>query len=486
MSDTGTTNPLLNEVVTFIQNDIPGFEAGTYKLQLTQTLVDGADGGGTINEDPIALDYKFAVSGDRFAFAQPDSAVFAVFPPDTASGAWDTVFPHAVFPLSNLPWIRSPTKAHPEPNAVGDIPTWLYVLLLDDDDAKAGNFSLDPATGVIGDLFPASFYSKSSLKSGVSYFSDGGDATALEPGQAMDSPIQYLDVPLSLFWQVAPTLADLALMAHVREVSFIQKPTISSVTDVGQPAGAFSIVFGNRLPQDGANTRCYLVSLEALEDYLPTSPDGGAPKAGQDGRQLLRLAVLRSWRFRSTGQPATFVDALLALNQDDAAPSGEKRTVLQLPYAGANAALQAGFEMGYVPLNTVMRTGEDTLSWYRGPLAPYANAVVPPALPVTSPDAALIFDPTTGMFDMSYGTAWTIGRMVALQDQSFSVPLYGWKQGVHQKLLASVSGGILAQRLAALSATPLPMHVAARVPELDTASFDSAHHLILHALAGRD
>lgn len=476
-------DPLLNEVVTFIQNDVPGFEAGTYRLQLAQTLIDSADGGGTINQDPIALSYDFAVSGDRFAFAQPDSAVFAVFPPDTASGAWDTVFPHAVFPLSNLPWIRSPTRTHPEPDAVGDLPTWLYVLLLDDEDAGAGNFSLDPATGVIGDLFPASVYPQSSLGAGVSYFSDGGDASALEPGQAMDSPIAYLDVPLSLFWQVAPTIADLALMAHVREVSFVQKPTIPSVTDVGQPIGTFSIVFGNRLPQDGVNTRCYLVSLEALADYLPTAQDGGAPQQGQDGSQLLRLAVLRSWRFRSTGQPASFVDSLLALN-DGTQSDGKKRTVLQRAYAGANPALQAGFEMGYVPLNTVMRTGEDTLSWYRGPLAPYANAVVAPALPVPSPDAALIFDPTTGLIDMSYGAAWTIGRLVALQDQSFSVPLYGWKQRIHRGLLASVSGGILAQRLATLSTTALPPQVSARIGQGDLASFGNAQHLVLHALAG--
>ncbi|MET3724604.1 hypothetical protein [Sphingomonas trueperi] len=483
MSDTSSTDQLLNEVVTFIQNDIPGFEAGTYRLKIAQTLTDS--NGATINEEPIDLHYDFAVAGDRFAFAKPDSAVFAVFPPDNSSGQYDTVFPHAVFPLTNLPWLRSPTKTHPEPDAVGDIPTWLWVMLLDDvDAANNGSFVLDPVTGVIGDLFPISVYPQSTLGGNVSYFSNGGDASDLEPGQAMDSAIQFVDVPLALFRQIAPTIDDLRLMAHVREVSFLTKPTITSVTDVGQPAGAFSIVFGNRLPQDGSNTRCYLVSLEGLQDYLPADCKAEV-QTGDEGRAI-RLAVLRAWRFRSTGSPASFVDSLLALNEGAIGPNGHKRTVLQLPYAGDNAALKAGFEMGYVPVDTVMRTGEQTISWYRGPLAPYPNPAAPPVLPLPAPDAGLIFDPTTGMFDMSYAAAWTIGRLVALQDQSFSVPLYSWKQGLHQQLMTHVSGQILAERLASLSPPVLPEHVSLRLEQPGVTSFERAYPLLMHALAGRE
>ncbi|KEP70000.1 hypothetical protein DL1_21100 [Thioclava dalianensis] len=495
-----TQETLLDMDVTFIQNDIPGFEAGIYRLSLSQELSD--DTGATINDAPIELTYDFAVSGDRFAFAQPDQSVFAVFPPDNSSGEYDAVFPHAVFPQSNLPWLRSPTKTHAEPDALGDIPTWLWVMLLDEGDV-AESAALEPKAGVIGDLFPQSVYDKSTLGTGESYFSDGGDLSDLEPGQTMESAIQYIDVPLSLFWELAPTLPDLALMAHVREVSLIEKPTIAKISDQGVALGKFSIAFGNRLPQNSANSRCYLVSLEGLEDYLPTSEDGGAPTSHQDGAQLLRLAVLRHWRFRSTGQPAGFVNALLDLNAGTQNASGEKRTVLQLPYEGSNPTLKAGFEMGYVPLDTQMRTGEKTLSWYRGPLAPYATQVAPPDLPLSSADAGLIFDPTSGMFDMSYASAWTIGRLIALQDQSFSVPLYVWKRDIHHQLLASVSGDILAAHLADLAPVALPQALATRLglpatrnaaaqlsatseaPLNATRSFNAAHHLMIHALAGR-
>lgn len=501
--DTGSArNPVLDTVVTFIQNDIPGFEAGIYRLNLGQEITSSE--GAAVNDAPIALTYDFAVAGDRFAFAQPDQTVFAVFPPDTSSGQYDTVFPHAVFTQSNLPWLRSPTKDHPEPDAAGDLPTWLWVLLLDDSDATANpGLTLDPQTGVIGDLFPTTVYPGSSLGDGVSYFSGGGDASDLEPGQTMDSPIQFIDLPPDLFGHLAPSLDDLRVMAHVREVSLIQKPTMAGISDTGVPTGRFSIAFGNRLPQDGANTRCYLVSLEAMEDHLPGGPSGAASATG-----WLRLAVLRSWRFRTTGQPAGFVDALMALNSGTENKAGEKRTALQLPYAGDNSVLQAGFEMGYVPLDTVLRTGEKTLSWYRGPLAPYAPVSQPPKLPLPSADAGLGFDPTTGLFDMSFAAAWTIGRQIALQDQSFSVPLYVWKRTLHQRLLASVSAGILAERLADLGPVTLPEGLAARFaafaaarageagngeagagPALaeapDGESFAAAGHLIMHMLAER-
>lgn len=479
-------NPMLDTVVTFIQNDIPGFEAGLYRLSIGQELTSAE--GTVVNDAPIALTYDFAVSGDRFAFAQPDQTVFAVFPPDNSSGQYDTVFPHAVFPLTNLPWLRSPTLDHPEPNAAGDLPSWLWVLLLDDRDAAATpGLVLDPKTGVIGDLFPSKVYASSSLGDGVSYFSGGGDESDLEPGQTMQSPIQFIDLPPALFDALAPSVDDLRVMAHVRQVSLTQKPTMAGISDKGIPTGGFSIVFGNRLPQQDANTRCYLVSLEAMEQYLPGS--GGSGAAG-----WLRLAVLRSWRFRTTGQPAGFVDALMELNAGTENQAGEKRTVLQLPYAGSNPVLQAGFEMGYVPLDTVLRTGEKTLSWYRGPLAPYAAVASPPDLPLTSADAGLSFDPTTGMFDMSFAAAWTIGRQIALQDQSFSVPLYVWKRDLHHRLLASVSGGILAKQLGNLGPISLPAGLAARfdgigAAELDTAqqtkSFAAAAHLIIHMLAER-
>ena len=76
-------------------------------------------------------------------------------------------------------------------------------------------------------------------------------------------------------------------------------------------------------------------------------------------------------------------------------------------------------------------------------LTPYPIAQSRVSLPIASPDQALAFDPTTGMFDASYAAAWTLGRMIALQDTAFSTALYNWKRGVWQSAVDGVENDLL-------------------------------------------
>ncbi|MCB1087152.1 MAG: hypothetical protein KDM63_08915, partial [Verrucomicrobiae bacterium] len=226
-----------------------------------------------------------------------------------------------------------------------------------------------------------------------------------------------------------------------------------------------------------------LVSLESLEEFLPDNENGGPPIGSTfHGDRLLRLAVLKSWQFFSTGQPATFRDQLLALNGRD--PRGETDAVntnLRLDYKGSNAVIGNALAMGYVPLNSELRTAEKTVSWYRGPLAPYAIPESKLEIPIRSPDQATVFDPTTGMFDVSLASAWTIGRMIALQDTAFSTALYNWKKGLSMKAVNSVEEDILNEKFAAILAPgPIPaaMTVAMEKPEEAPASKTLLHRVM--------
>ncbi|HJT65162.1 MAG TPA: hypothetical protein VJ749_01840, partial [Pyrinomonadaceae bacterium] len=67
---------------------------------------------------------------------------------------------------------------------------------------------------------------------------------------------------------------------------------------------------------------------------------------------------------------------------------------------------------------------------------------------IPSPDEATVFDPTTGMLDASLAAAWTIGRMVALQDTAFSTALYQWKRGLTQKVINYIEEQILGEQFA--------------------------------------
>ncbi len=490
MSD-NSNNPQLNQLVSFIQHDIPGLEDGKYQLNVSQQVTDAK--GHIVSDDSLSVSYRFAVTGDRFRLSKPTELVYSVFPAENASGEYNTVLPNVVFTKTTFPWSRYPTKtlneefdnAPPSPGQDTDVDmsTWLTVILLDEDDVAnyAGqypSFKLTPADAAIGDLFLSSANPQSTLGTNYSYFYGVTDqsqplSTYLDPGDQLTDTVQILDIPLELFFKIAPTINDLSLMAHVRKVSLINKPTMPGISDVGEPEGSFSIVFGNRLPNPMKKTYAYLVSLEEMEDFLPTSEDGGAPD-NQDGftpdiSKLLRLAVLKSWNFYSTGESATFVDQLNALN--NAAPPVNHETNADLA-ANTNLRLtcpeaaipivKAALGMGYVPLNHNLRAAEytsgvftidRTVSWYRGPLAPYQIDKAAINLPIPSPDKATIFDPTTGMLDVSYAAAWTLGRQMALQDTSFSTALYNWKKGVSQDVLNSVENSVLSESFSAVFAS---------------------------------
>jgi hypothetical protein len=454
-----------NEFVTFIQHQLPGLGDGSYQLTISQHVNDSA--GQPVSLETLSRTYTFAVTGDRFALSNPSASVASVFPASNATGEFSTVLPHVVFTAPTFPWARTPTTGKLQLPPVGqdagtdtDVPTWLAVLTLDDDDvAPYTGLSLDPVIGVLGDLFPTEVYPDSTLneKTTYTYFSGATDAKGLETGQSFTDAVQLIDLPLQLFTTIAPTLADLELTAHVRQVSVENKPMALGAQPPDDPIGTFAIVIGNRLPQQNKQSHAYLVSLESLQDYLPATGDGGTTaKSGLVMANSLRLAVLQHWTFNTKGETAAFVGLVSQLNGRTG--SGDAtNTNLRLVVAGAQAPVSTALAGGYVPLNHGLRTGETTVSWYRGPLSPIDRARAgPDPLPVSSPDQVLVFDPTTGMFDASLAAAWTIGRLVALQDQSYSTSLYAWKKGQAQSVVDAVERQIIDDALGGLIAAPAP------------------------------
>ncbi|MEQ1955427.1 hypothetical protein [Mesorhizobium sp. CN2-181] len=461
-----------DEYVTFIQHRIPGLADGTYELTVSQSVTDTA--GKAIAGDGLERSYRFAVQGDRFSIRNPAATVSSVFPANNATGEFDTVFAHAVFNLPAFPWSRYPTTTESAAlkalssgeDVEADVPTWLAVLILDDDDlapypkSAYPNLSLDPVTAQVRDLFPQAALPpksrKSTLGTSYSYFDGATDTNGLELGESLDDLIQHIDLPMSLFVGIAPTVEDLKLTAHVREVSIENKPLLAGVAQPEDPIGTFAIVVGTRLPQANRRTRAYLVSLEALQRFLPSDDDGTTPTGPNvDMTRSIRLAVLQAWTFFSTGTSATFTDRLMALNTIKAGSTPV--TGLRLTAEKASPLVQNALAMGYVPMNHALRDGGNTVSWYRGPLAPTTTVWGEIKLPVSSPDQMTVFDPTTGLLDSSLAAAWTIGRLVALQDKTFSASLYTWKKGLTRQVVDAAEQEIIGDIFSSLfAAAPTP------------------------------
>lgn len=436
-------NNTLIEKATFIQHHLPGLDAGEYAIELQHRF---GDTGGKI---PNGLDlttpllYKFAVKAPQFAM--DPSVVHSVFPPKDAKGEFSNVLPHIVLNSETLPWIRLPfTPANgsgpvtdPFKDNSGmyydrDMPSWLVVLILTENDT---DLSVALQTTTVQQFF--------SNGSDVFLSPVQGDDPNNQPSWVdIQASVQALKLPIALFSTLAPSLADLFMMANVRAVNMGNKPAApgSDPEDVG----TYSIVLGNRIPVSGQRHLAVLVSLENMGDYLPDH--NGAPSTLIPANATYALLpVLYSWHFISQGDAFKFEHLLESLN--DRAPDGKPAVPGPLPqprmrlYPPNNASVPVPVQLGYVPMKHTTRNNVLTTSWYRGPLAPYKfddnageaiqflkteDGQTVPA--IYDADALLRFDPSIGMFDLSYASAWQLGRLLALQDRNFSLNLYQWKR----------------------------------------------------------
>lgn len=465
----------IEKLITFIQNDEPPLKADEYTLTVTQTT-------NTALPNSFQTIRQFAVSGARFSFTSGE--IDSVFPPNLADGAFDGCLPSVTFNRRTLPWERYL-------EAGNETAPWLAVLLFDD--ATKPALVKRTAADLIPLGKPITAYGDPSVK-GTGALPAGTFASPglnpLEYGETPEDICTTIDVPIATFSAIAPGVADLEYLAHIRQVDTID--TVSNEDEMTR----FSVVLGNRIGQNNKASRAFLVSLENLGAYLPG--DDGTPATFPEGTTTLRLICYRSWQFTANTSDQDFLALLENLNAPGPGnilltnlqyPSGQPlpaasavQSALTSQAAGTltddearTLALNA-FGQGYIPMNEAFRHAAASVSWYRGPCIPFGQSTLA-FQSVASPDAANRYDPSTGMFDVSYGAAWQLGQLLALKNKQYASALYNWKKQVtavnaaaaEQAILAAalepiagsaegasaLFGGLLAKRQARLDA-PLP------------------------------
>jgi len=440
--------------VTFIQFAEPPLKADTYTITAEQTL-------NTAAPNDFKATTTFIVQGERFAIKAEE--INGVFPPNLANGEFDGVLPHVALNRRTLPWERNA-----DPSTIAA--PWLAVLLLTDDEATA----VTQATGydlvrqvTAKDLIPlgATITVEDSTLTGTGALPAGYLSypcfNPLEYGQSPDDPCLVLDLPLDVFNRIAPSKNDLPYLAHIREVD---------TTDANDSTGdstVYAIVQGNRLPKPDVASHAFLVGLEEFASYLP-GDDGTASSQIPAGTTYVRLIAYTYWRYTANTLDEAFKALLESLNKT--AGGQPALTTIQLPCPGtpptadqvaaaltrqvsgqlisgdAQILVENALTMGYVPLNHHLRHGGQTVSWYRGPLVPYPVATTL-SVPLADADAANAYNPQTGLFDVSYGAAWQVGQLLALQNTSFASTLYNWKRTTRQQDAMDVEAQLLGQKM---------------------------------------
>ncbi|NVI83614.1 hypothetical protein [Janthinobacterium sp. BJB401] len=403
--------PLAAGQIRFYCAAEPPLQAGSYWLQAQQT-VDGLKA--DVKGNSFGVQTPFLVSGPRFQLPSQDLQL--VYPPANMVGNYEESLPHVVLRTRTLPWVRS---IDGNTNNAGDndgtTPPWIGLLTLYPDELKGAT----PQVITVAQLI------------------DPGDPSILGPtlidadtlsADELASQLLAIDLDLAAFLALAPSLAELPLLAHVREVNTDQKEVLGMVED-----GWFSVAVGNRLPRSGCDNSCFLVSLEGQQAHL----HGGPAIAAQ--YKTIRLVCLATWKFTAAGPRGSFLDYMQNLcGQGGVDLMQPTHRPFPADLSGAEKTAVEALQIGYIPLQNVTRSGEVTTSWYRGPLSPVPTKADPLG-PYFFSDRAIRYDPADGLFNMSYASAWQIGQLLGLSDAAFASSLFQWRINSYQAALSAVA-----------------------------------------------
>ncbi|MDX6612706.1 MAG: hypothetical protein QOD75_1892 [Blastocatellia bacterium] len=423
--------------IQFFDNFMPPLVDGKYKLTVTQDIID-PNTKQSLPGQPYTQAQYFEVQGPRFKL--DPTLVYSTYPPPNSLADYRGVMPHIVLGHRTLPWER--TLDGELPASPGDVnypnQPWLALLLFDEDEIICDS-AVSPSNTT-----RTSFRQLSEVINLPAAGAILGPqiTSGLDPTTPLTSTCLTIDVARDTFLAIAPQARELPFLAHCREVNTGDKEILGINAD-----GWFSVVIANRVPDcpavsaPGAGQRnlVHLVSLEGLQDYLP-----GGPEQIPQNIQSVRIVSLASWFFTCASNGLDFRDLMQALKigtlqlPADASPPNISPPALPnipassstSPAQDAASLVQNAWEQGFVPLNYTTLQGEQSMGWCRGPFLPSPLQRVERE-PFGSADEAKIYDPNTGLFDMSYAVAWQIGRLLALADKEFSVTLLRWQQEVN-------------------------------------------------------
>lgn len=440
--------PARGHMVLYDRMDLP-LPPGDYQVHV-ETSVTLA--GATLP----AIDRHLRIEGPRYRLAPTEIA--GVFPPRNARGPFTDAMPHVALGRRTLPWERTADPAGtlklPAPAAGGPppptgAPPWLALLLFDETEAPEATLLPDRK---VADVLPASV------------------RALLQP--PADATCDAIEVDSTLLRQLLPSLEELHLLAHVRQVN-VEDRELSA----GDSDGWFAVVVCARVPLPDRKYRACLVSLEGRTDLIQATPPpvasdlivldlphdvalgtaghAVAPAAlgaaglagGLDGvvavdftpierifRFTSRLILLHSWTFECTG-------------------SGTFQALAEHLDVGMIGDVRGDWpkvtDTGHLAMPLRSRAGSEDTVWYRGPLVPFPISRDTRG-PYHSADQARRISLDTGLEDVSYAAAFEVGRLLAAADARLAQELMRWRRGDYRRSLEARLRAVILDRFPVL------------------------------------
>ncbi|MET1122959.1 hypothetical protein ABWU59_28995 [Priestia megaterium] len=362
----------------------PRLPAGEYTLTYKQEVI------GDVHFTSPGKEQTFQVNAPRFSINESD--IKSKQP--LLNGKNSHIIPNINLRKSGLPWLRQLKPPYTEIS-------WLALLVLREDEWKTE--TADPKTTTVGSLLDRKDILVPNIKDDY------------ESGELC----QYIQIPLSLAKTHLPSFQELPYLTHARSSDSTNPTELEKEQEE-------AVILAKRMSyvhpdfKEGQRFTCYLVSLEGHEENLN--------KVGDD--QQIGLISLTHWSYISEPDPGQTFRGLLCqlLNPENEQPED---AWLRLPSALINQLspkVQPRLWDGYAPLCYHTWTGEESMTWYRGPLIPVKDNIIRPfKLNYTSYEG-MVFDSNLAVFDNSWSVAWQLGRSMALAHERFPAQLAHWRK----------------------------------------------------------
>ncbi|KAH7194111.1 hypothetical protein DER44DRAFT_902870 [Fusarium oxysporum] len=399
----------------FLSSFQPSLAPGDYEVKVTQEVIS-PDGG---ESKPLYTDKKFKVEGPS-QYQLPAGSIHSIYPGEGESVP-SKVLPQVTLNDPHIPWELSPDNDHSIANnhLDGSLIPWLAFLVFTEDEIKtfptmearpapSPTLSVRLSKKQLKDLKSSSTQVPLSRQD-LDTNADDGINTIFINSSAFRAYFsrQMNDI------ESEPAIARYSYLSHIRR-SRSTKPR-DSTTDT------FSIVLGHRSGPLGVESPtiayAHLVSLMGVSDLnMPGQSD------------LTALVSLYSWSFTWTKGNDTEIKSVIE------AISKNVRPLARILEPSTDQWLRRRLEAGYTMVKHRTQTGEQTAALFRGPLIPQQ----PRGDELDNAEASghgsglQIIDKTTGIIDITYSTAWSLGRSLAIDNSSFTMAISALRMKIAQ------------------------------------------------------
>lgn len=371
--------------ITFYDRYLPNLKAGNYTINVETDLIDNT--GEFIGSDDFGkIEQKIIVEFPQFYISSDD--ITEMYPHTNAEGRFGSDLPYIVFNKRSLPWqIGTSDVKMP----------WLALLVCAENELE-----------VIAEQ--AMSVTKSTRRKLSEWMSESPQNTKLKkPKLKLTREEESLEcdiIRLSMdnFKKLLPEKNEIKCFAHVRKIAL-------PASDGSKKDSWFSSILACNLPKlDSEKTVKNIVHLVSLNGIIN---DDALTE------NYVELVSLLSWSFNCTPSLVdNFEKHLQNIREDGNDPLKNKTIKYQLAIPcseelnredNTDRLIAKYLYHGYVPLSHHNWQGEDNLSWYRGPLIPFA----------TSSEEARN-DPH---HKTPHEIAYAAGRMMSLNDSQLLIAL---------------------------------------------------------------